>query len=149
MIAEGEVVRVDKRRALRILCVENEQEACEAIERLLKAEGHHVSIARDITAAIAVIVSDEPFDLLIIDAGMPNGAGLDLVRSAQSTPGIIVTAHGMRTNASHDLRAGFVEHLYKPIDPAALKRAIARAMEHRKSSAPTKNQETRKQGPTP
>lgn len=70
----------------RILVVDDERHAMEALVELLQAEGYNVVGTTYAKAAIDSIrehhLREEPFDLLLTDIVMPKASGLELTRSA-------------------------------------------------------------------
>ena len=57
--------------------------------------------------------------MLISDLALPDGSGIDLMRTLQSTRpvfGIALTGFGMEDDARKCREAGFRHHLVKPID---------------------------------
>jgi signal transduction histidine kinase len=68
--------------ALRILVVEDQVDSRDYLVRVLRADGHAVEEAEDCAGARARLAA-APFDLLLADAGLPDGDGWALVREAQ------------------------------------------------------------------
>ncbi|PYV55604.1 MAG: hybrid sensor histidine kinase/response regulator, partial [Acidobacteria bacterium] len=61
----------------------------------------------------------EEFDVLISDLGLPDGSGIDLMRTLRSGRpllGIALTGFGMEGDIRQSHEAGFKHHLVKPID---------------------------------
>jgi CheY-like chemotaxis protein len=59
------------------------------------------------------------FDVLISDLALPDGSGIDLMQTLQSTRpvvGIALTGFGMEDDVRKSREAGFQHHLVKPID---------------------------------
>ncbi|HKV08976.1 MAG TPA: ATP-binding protein [Thermoanaerobaculia bacterium] len=116
-------------RPLRLLLVEDHEPTLEVMTDLLEAAGHQVKAARDLASARRLAAEGE-LDLLVSDLGLPDGSGLDLMREVRELyglPGIAVSGYGLEEDLRRSREAGFAEHLIKPIDPAKLKAAIARA----------------------
>jgi CheY-like chemotaxis protein len=81
-----------------------------------------------------VIAQRRP-DVLLADVGMPEEDGYSLIRKLRALegqqngsrlPAIAVTAYATATDRERALAAGYDGHVAKPVDPAALTRAIAR-----------------------
>ena len=74
------------------------------------------------------LADDEPFDLLLSDLGLPDGSGLDLMRSLRDrglkVPGIAISGFGQKQDLARSRSAGFLSHLTKPVSLDDLKRAI-------------------------
>ena len=124
---------VDLRTAptgLRVLLVDDHPDTCAALERLLTLRGHRVTAAHNMREAL-VTASHDSFDLLISDVGLPDGNGMDLlrtVRTLQPIRGIAISGFGMDADIGKSLEAGFAEHLVKPVKLEKLEAAIARVM---------------------
>lgn len=116
---------------LRILLVEDHVDTAVILGRLLRKMGHEVTTAN--TVATALQAADEQFrtsgiDLVISDVGLPDGSGLDLMRTLSTkyrVRGISLSGFGMDTDIAQSKAAGFSRHLIKPIDVGLLFRAIA------------------------
>jgi CheY-like chemotaxis protein len=93
MVAAGEAEGVIAAPgALRILVAEDQADSREFLVRVLRADGHAVEAVGDCAGARARLAaapggtdaaSSAPFDLLLADAGLPDGDGWALVREAQ------------------------------------------------------------------
>jgi PAS domain S-box-containing protein len=136
-------------RNLNILVVDDEPDMCNLIVTILEAYETKVKAATSATEALAILEQWQP-DLLISDIGMPEMDGYALMRQirrleatqqeslpaeqserspeiAKQTclPAIALTAYAGEFNQQQALRAGFQQHLAKPIDPEQLVTAIA------------------------
>ncbi len=76
--------------ALRILVVEDQEDSREFLVRILREDGHLVEAVGDCAGARARLAAPgatgaaaPPFDLLLADAGLPDGDGWALVREVQ------------------------------------------------------------------
>lgn len=115
---------------LRVLLVDDHPDTCAALERLLTLRGHHVTAAHNMREAL-VTASQGSFELLISDVGLPDGNGMDLLRTLrtfQPMRGIAISGFGMDADIGKSLEAGFAEHLVKPVKLEKLEAAIARVM---------------------
>lgn len=118
------------RRALRILLVDDHVDTCVALAKLLDRRGYHITTAHDVQSALEVAQRD-PFDLLISDVGLPDGTGIELMerlRAAGAVRGIAISGFGMNGDVERSLKAGFSDHLTKPVGIEKLEMAIERAM---------------------
>jgi signal transduction histidine kinase len=116
--------------ALKILLVDDHEDTCAALEKLLVRRGHLVAAAHNIRSAMEAAARNK-FDLLISDIALPDGTGIDLimqVRAISKTPGIAISGFGNNGDIERSLRAGFSEHLIKPIKLENLEAAIERAI---------------------
>jgi len=123
---------VDSRaRSLRILCVDDHCDSLLAMGRLLRAAGHIV-VTADSYLGAKDAAATESFDLLITDVGLRDGDGLRLLaelRARHQFPGIVVSGYDMPDDVKQSISAGFARHFTKPIDFAALTKAIADLVE--------------------
>ena len=73
------------------------------------------------------------FDLVLLDLYLPDGQGLDVLRSIreteQETPVIVVTGHGTMQVVIDALHSGAQGFLIKPFEPHDLRSAVERVLE--------------------
>jgi len=123
---------------VRLLLLEDDRMIGEAIRAGLKREGFTVDWVQDASAAAQVLRSD-PFELLLLDLGLPGGDGLQLLKSLRargdSLPVLIVTARDAVSDRVAGLDAGADDYLVKPFDLDELAARI-RALLRRKSGRP-------------
>jgi CheY-like chemotaxis protein len=65
------------------------------------------------------LAANEEFDVLISDIGLPDGSGIDLMRTLHATRplfGIALTGYGMEEDIRKSYDGGFGHHLVKPVD---------------------------------
>lgn len=121
---------VAESRPLRILLVDDHQDTCVALERLLIRRGHLVAAAHNVRSAMEAAAGNS-FDLLISDIALPDGTGTELMtylRAISRIPGIAISGFGMNGDVEKSLEAGFTEHLVKPVKMENLEAAIDRVM---------------------
>jgi DNA-binding NtrC family response regulator len=117
-------------QGLKILLVDDHQDTCAALEKLLVHRGHLVAATHDVRSAMETAARNK-FDLLISDIALPDGSGMDLMtqlRAISNIPGIAISGFGNNGDIERSLRAGFTEHLIKPIKLDDLEAAIERAV---------------------
>ena len=112
---------------LMILVVEDEDATRRLMGRLLRAQGHAVTMASTISEGTNQAAA-APFDLVISDIGLPDGSGLDLMRRIVALKGpiaaIALTGYGMEEDIVRSREAGFTAHMTKPIDFTKLEALI-------------------------
>ncbi len=99
-----------------LLVIEDNPDLAAMLQATLEAFGHHVSVAHTASDAIALVASDQ-FDLLLIDLGLPDGDGKDVVRQARAMsdlPIIVVTARFEVSERVAALDAGADDFVVKP-----------------------------------
>ena len=120
---------------MKVLIVEDDLATRKGLEesiRDLGGETRSVGTVKEASKAI------EEFDprLLIVDIHLPDGDGLDILRSARETDpdreGIVITGQGSIDNAIEALRAGAADYLLKPLRPAQLEVVFNRLADRRR-----------------
>src|SRR5690606_21640723 len=122
----------------RVLVVDDEVNALEALETLLADEGYKVESARDGEQALAKLERFEP-EVILTDLKMPRVGGLELVeRGRAALPHaafVVMTAYGTIDTAVEAIKRGAENYVTKPIDIDALTALLGRAMERAKLAA--------------
>jgi PAS domain S-box-containing protein len=119
-------------RGLKVLVVDDEQEAREIVMRLLEEYEVEVITVGSADEALREIERAHP-DVLLCDIGMPDKDGYQLIREIRHldpdrggrTPAAAITAFARPEDRKRALREGYQEHLVKPIEPAALVNVVA------------------------
>ena len=108
---------------MRILAVEDEEDAARFLARLLSSQGAQVtSVSNGVEAMAELRDSDARFDLLLSDIGMPEMDGYELieaVRTSQehsSMKAIALTAYAFSGDRVKALKAGYDSYVTKPVD---------------------------------
>lgn len=113
-------------RALRLLLVEDHVDSAELLAELLEGYGHTVSIATSASAALT-LASENQFDVLVSDVGLPDATGYELmaqIRERYSMKGIAVTGSSRSADVERGRAAGFSMHLTKPVSLLSLEAAL-------------------------
>ena len=122
-----------------LLVVDDEPNIREVLRIVLEAEGYDVREAETYAKGMQLL-GKSTFDLVICDIVLPDGNGLDLVRSYHSghpdTKFVVITAHNTPAQALTALRDGAVEYLSKPFDVDELKLIVKKQMQIRTASSP-------------
>jgi signal transduction histidine kinase/ActR/RegA family two-component response regulator len=127
---------------LRVLIVEDNDDNRESLVLLLEQLGHAPSAAADGPAALKRLAG-EPFDLAIIDIGLPGMDGYELARQVRGTLAssvslVALTGYGQPEDRERARAAGFDDHVTKPADLNDLAGVLARVSltpHHRSESA--------------
>lgn len=115
---------------IRILVVDDNQDAADSTGALLQMFGHEVSIAYDGATAIA-LASECPPDVALIDLAMPDMDGFELlstlkkIAALSGTRFFALTGFGHSSARAETVLAGFHGHLVKPVDIDVLLKSIA------------------------
>lgn len=121
----------EHRVAVRVLIVEDEDDAREGLRMLLEASGYDVETAADGLDGLAKLARGTP-DAAIVDIDLPGLDGYELARRARATPAlcgvrlIALTGYGRDKDRRTAREAGFNRHLTKPISFAILRDALDR-----------------------
>ncbi len=113
---------------LRLLVVEDHLDTAELLADLLARRGHRVVIAGCASDALR-LASEETFDVVVSDVGLPDATGYDLMKELRARcpiKGIAMSGYGRAEDLEKSREAGFEEHLTKPIMLQKLEQAIAR-----------------------
>ncbi len=119
--------------SLRVLVVEDDREIRAAVQATLAVEGFEVQTAVSLSEASALLRHDLP-DVLVLDLGLPDGDGVDLVREVRqqhALPILIVSARHQEAQKIALLDAGADDYLVKPFSVAELLARIRVALRHR------------------
>lgn len=127
----------------RLLVVDDEQDACDALVGLLERCGAHVRSAATVDAAMVALHAEVP-DVLISDLGLAVADGYELIRrvrllpaeSGGQVPALAVSAYTKETHRRSALEAGFQRYLEKPVTPSALMSELVRLAPAHPRSAP-------------
>lgn len=117
---------------LRVLIVDDEADSRELLNLVLAGCGASAASAASAAEALALL-KIEKFDALVSDIGMPEEDGLSLIGKIRkmpvdrggALPAVALTAYARAEDRTQTLRAGFQQHIAKPIDAQELVRAIA------------------------
>jgi signal transduction histidine kinase/CheY-like chemotaxis protein len=118
---------------LRVLVVDDEEDARELVAAVLSEHGADVRVARSAHEAFHEVRNWRP-DVLLADIGMPLEDGYSLLRRIRalstaeggSMPAAALTAYAQLGDRERALAAGFQEHVPKPVTPGRLVHIVAR-----------------------
>ncbi len=110
---------------LRILVVDDNEDAANMLGMYLETWGHPVTLAHSSQRALEIARLEKP-DVCILDIGLPEMDGNELARQLRTGEQAItafliaVTGYSQEENKLQALAAGFDEYLVKPVDMAKL-----------------------------
>lgn len=119
--------------SLRVLVVEDDREIRTLVQSALVLEGFEVQTAVSLSEATALLEHSPP-DLIVLDLGLPDGEGLQLVkqvRQQSSLPIVVVSARHQEEQKIALLDAGADDYLTKPFSVAELLARMRVALRHR------------------
>lgn len=104
---------------MRLLLVEDDAMIGEAVLQVLRAEHYAVDWVRDGVMADEALKT-EPYDLVLLDLGLPKRSGLDVLRALRarraSVPVLVATARDAVGDRIAGLDAGADDYVVKPYD---------------------------------
>jgi signal transduction histidine kinase/ActR/RegA family two-component response regulator len=106
---------------LRILVVDDNEDAADTLAMLLEASGHEVLVEHGSHRALARAADAAP-QVCLLDIGLPDMDGVELARRLRAQPEtagallVAVTGYGQESDRARTREAGFDHHLVKPID---------------------------------
>jgi PAS domain S-box-containing protein len=117
---------------VRVLVVDDESDARTLIKRLLEDCKAVVTTAESADEAVKLL-SQNPYDVLISDIGMPGEDGYSLIRRIRSltpeqgrnVPALALTAYARAEDRMKAMLAGFEQHVVKPVEPVELITLVA------------------------
>jgi signal transduction histidine kinase/PAS domain-containing protein len=117
---------------VRVLVVDDEPDTRDLFRRVLEDCGAEVLTAGNARDAVEAVRAHRP-RVLLSDIGMPDVDGYELLRRVRALgadaggelPAIALTAFARAEDRARALRAGFSEHVSKPVEPALLIATVA------------------------
>jgi len=114
----------------RILCIDDEPAILRLFAVVLAADGHDAIAAADARAAMAEIARGD-IDAVLLDLGLPDRDGLELVaaiRAVSKAPVIIVSARSDVAEKVAALDLGATDYVTKPFDGEELRARLRAAL---------------------
>ena len=105
----------------RVLIIDDDADAADALSLLLKHAGHDVAVAEDGERGLDGAARFMP-EVVLVDIGLPTMDGYDVVRELRRRPDtatalmIAVTGYGTESDVRKSHEAGFDDHLTKPVN---------------------------------
>jgi PAS domain S-box-containing protein len=117
---------------IKVLVVDDEQDARELIRHILEDHDAQVITACSATEAITMMEQQKP-DVLVSDIGMPLVDGYDFLKQVRTMcsdsggriPAIALTAFARSEDRTRALMSGYQVHVAKPVEPAELVATVA------------------------
>ncbi len=113
----------------RILVADDEKHVGFFLKETLTQAGYEVVLVHDGHSAVGRLVSDGPFDLMLLDIRMPGKDGVEVMRAARdidpSTIVILLTGHATVESAIAAVREGAHDYLLKPASIEELLQSVA------------------------
>ncbi len=115
---------------LRVLVVDDNEDAAKSMAMLLRMAGHELRTAHDGLAAIETAEEFRP-DVVLLDIGLPGMDGYEVARRLRAATSlnaavlVALTGYGQEEDRRKSSDAGFDHHLVKPVDLQALDDLLA------------------------
>jgi signal transduction histidine kinase/DNA-binding response OmpR family regulator len=130
-VLPGGDLTLDDLTGVRVLLVDDDRDALQMAKDAVAAAGASVETAGGATEALATL-DRQSFDVLILDIGLPDVDGYELLRRIRqrpfsangNVPAAALTAYARVADRTRSLQAGFQRHLGKPVRPTELVAAI-------------------------
>ena len=109
----------------RVLVIDDNGDAANALRLLLENDGHDVRVAHDGVAGLALAREYRP-EYLLLDIGLPRLSGYDIAASVRGDPLlkdttiVAITGYGQVHDRARTAAVGFDHHLTKPVEFSAL-----------------------------
>ena len=117
-----------------ILTIDDDEDFCYAVTRIIRRMGHGAQTAPSIARALERVAETE-FDLILLDVGLPDGSGLDLLptlKSLASAPEVvIITGAGDAQGAELAILNGAWDYLEKSASTKKISLTITRVLQYR------------------
>jgi two-component system sensor histidine kinase KdpD len=123
----------------KVLIVEDDPQMVRFLRATLSAHELVVAVAEGVAAGATAAAADPP-DVVLLDLGLPDGDGLELVRRLRAwtaVPIIVLSARGREDDKVAALDAGADDYLTKPFGVRELFARIRVALRHRPGATTT------------
>ena len=118
----------------RVLFVEDEQNIITFVAALLESNDFSVISAKSCSEGEMLFLSHNP-DLIVLDLGLPDGDGLDLLKTVRKTsdvPIIVLSARNDENNKVEALDLGANDYVTKPFGPKELVARMRNALRNQR-----------------
>ena len=124
---------------MRILIIEDHLPLAQALNHHFSDQGHATTMVHDGEAGVQFL-TQEQFDLCILDINLPSLSGLEVLSSSRAagvnTPVIVLTARDSTQNRIEGLDAGADDYLVKPFAMAELDARVRAVLRRKPDSQP-------------
>jgi PAS domain S-box-containing protein len=130
--AQLKVKATSSLRGIKVLVVDDDEDAREMLEAALNSYGAEVITAAGALKALDALAS-EKIDVLVSDINMPEIDGYELIRRVRAMkpeqggriPAVALTAYARAEDRLRALKSGYQTHMPKPVEPAELEVVVA------------------------
>ncbi|MFC3458837.1 MULTISPECIES: hybrid sensor histidine kinase/response regulator [Massilia] len=122
---------------LRVLVVDDNQDAAQMLATVLEVQGHAVAVEYDGRGALQRARRERP-EVMLLDIGLPDTDGYALARQLRAIPElrgavlVALTGYGQQEDLRQAEEAGFDHHLVKPADLGRVSEILASVQQARR-----------------
>jgi DNA-binding response OmpR family regulator len=119
----------------RILVVDDDVALCKLITRILEAQGHKAVACHSGVDAVKML-REERFDVVLLDLGLPDMSGLDILalwRGRNGSKVIVITGDDTAETLVSAIRNDAYLYIRKPFEPEHLRDLVATALKPQES----------------
>jgi signal transduction histidine kinase len=126
----------DGARGLKLMLVDDNEDAAMTLGLLLESSGHAVTVVHDPVEALNR-AGKERFDVFLLDIGLPRMSGVELARRLRKLPGsegavlMAISGYGQQSDRVDAEEAGFDRYFVKPVEGEELTAALATVVARR------------------
>ena len=121
---------------LTAVIIEDEKHICRFIETVLSAENYRTFTSASAADGLSIITSQCP-DIILLDLGLPDMDGLEVIRRVRQfgdTPVIVISARTQEDEKVAALDAGADDYVTKPFGTSELMARIRTSLRHHRST---------------
>ncbi len=111
-----------------ILIVDDDERLLRVVGRMLSPDGGHGVVVANSAARALELVADWTFDMIVLDWGLPDGSGLELLSELRSRgilcPVLMLSGHDGLEERVEALEAGADDYVVKPFEPEELRARV-------------------------
>jgi two-component system response regulator HydG len=123
----------------KILIIEDDLTFSQILEGFLTRHNHQPTAAYDVKKSLKLL-SQERYDLLLVDYRLPDGTGLDILTQVReqgtTVPFVIMTSFNDVRTAVKSIRMGAIDYITKPVNPDELLMVIENALSKPRVESP-------------
>ena len=118
----------------KVLAIDDDDDFCYGIKRIVKKLGHQFFSESTIKNALETVLKSD-FDLILLDVGLPDGNGLTILpdlKKLSSTPEVvIITGDGDREGAELAILNGAWDYIEKTDSTKKISLTVTRVLQYR------------------
>ncbi|MBS1500859.1 MAG: sigma-54-dependent Fis family transcriptional regulator [Bacteroidetes bacterium] len=123
----------------KVLLIDDDLTFSQLVQNFLRKSGHEITASASVKSGFKLL-SNQQFDLLLLDYRLPDGTGIDLLHDIRlkniALPVIIMTSLNDVRTAVRAMRSGAFDYVTKPVNPDELLLIINSALSPKAAVAP-------------